>query len=320
MHSKIAQSGTMELQDVTGLQFDDLAARFSPYNWEEFFARIPIEEQKETKFAYDAQQTIDGYLPKGKGLTIQKMLDNHPFGHLIAENMKRVVGLTPVHVVHHIAYDNGDEASLIHKLLHVDVQDEEDEEGDINKGPFHTHRLFALQGLGRTACVIELFLGSADSNCFSVPRWKELLLFTIDNFEDGTFQYSSTEADRLCVTNGIIAIPAFMTVALTRAHSTDSKVLCMAAVGAIRHVLEEEDEIVQQDMVMHLKYIPQWLFLVSKVSPTSNTFGIEVDWLDRGDNTSWLHDDDFNRRFRRADKYAFELEDTTLHRPDLEFL
>ena len=137
MHSKIAQSGTMELQDVTGLQFDDLAARFSPYNWEEFFARIPIEEQKETKFAYDAQQTIDGYLPKGKGLTIQKMLDNHPFGHLIAENMKRVVGLTPVHVVHHIAYDNGDEASLIHKLLHVDVQDEEDmeedEEGDIKK-------------------------------------------------------------------------------------------------------------------------------------------------------------------------------------------
>ena len=112
-----------------------------------FFSRIPIEEQKETKFAYDAQQTINGYLPCGKGMTIQKMLDNHPFGHLIAENMKGVlVGLTPVHVVYHIAYDNGDEASLIHQLLHVEVQDEEneedmeeDEEGDIKIGPFQTH-------------------------------------------------------------------------------------------------------------------------------------------------------------------------------------
>ena len=74
-------------------------------------------------------------------MTIQKMLDNHPFGHLIAENMKGVVGLTPVHAVHHIAYDNGnEEASLIHQPLHVEVQDEEDkedmeedEEGDIKK-------------------------------------------------------------------------------------------------------------------------------------------------------------------------------------------
>ena len=181
--------------------------------------------------------------------------------------------------------------------------------------------MFALQGLGREASAIELFLGSADSNCFSVPRWEEVLLFTIDNLEDGTFQYSLKEADRLCVTNGIIAIPPFMTVALMRAHSTDSKVLCMAAVEAIRHILEEEDEIVQQDMLMHLKYIPQqWLFLVSTVSPRSNTFGIEVDRLHRGDNSYWLHDDDFNRRFGRANNYAFELEDTTLHRPDLVFL
>ena len=73
------------------------------------------------------------------------MLNNHPFGHLIAENMKGVVGLTPVHVVHHIAYDNGDEASLIHQLLHVEVQDkedeegmEEDEEGDIKRHIPHT--------------------------------------------------------------------------------------------------------------------------------------------------------------------------------------
>ena len=59
------------------------------------------------------------------------MLDNHPFGHLIAENMKGVIGLTPVHVVHHIAYDNhGDEASLIHQLLH--------EDGDIKRPIPHT--------------------------------------------------------------------------------------------------------------------------------------------------------------------------------------
>ena len=63
--------------------------------------------------------------------------------------------------------------------------------------------------------------------------------------------------------NGIIAIPPFMTVALMRAHLMDSKVLCVAAVEAIRHILEEEDKIVQQDMLMHLEYIPQWLFLVS---------------------------------------------------------
>ena len=123
---------------LQGLPFDVLAARIPPFNWEEFFARIPIQEQKETKFAYDAQQTIYGYLPRDKGMTIQKMLDNHPFGHLIAENMnKGVVGLTPVHVVHHIANDNGNEASLIYQLLHVEEEDkddgedmEEDEEGD----------------------------------------------------------------------------------------------------------------------------------------------------------------------------------------------
>ena len=45
----------MELQDVAGLPSDVLAARKKPFTWEEFFARIPIQEQKETKFAYAAQ-------------------------------------------------------------------------------------------------------------------------------------------------------------------------------------------------------------------------------------------------------------------------
>ena len=49
VQSKIPQSGTVELQDVAELPFDVLAARIPPFNWEEFFARIPIEEQMLSK-------------------------------------------------------------------------------------------------------------------------------------------------------------------------------------------------------------------------------------------------------------------------------
>jgi hypothetical protein len=100
------------------------------------------------------------------------------------------------------------------------------------------------------AKAIDLFTGSADNNCFNVPTWEELLLFTIENFDDGTFQDNWREANLLHVHNGIIAIPPFMTLALTRANSTDPRVLLMAAVEAIRLVLEndrpEEDEIQQR--------------------------------------------------------------------------
>jgi hypothetical protein len=183
--------------------------------------------------------------------------------------------------------------------------------------------VFALQGLGRKANAIELFLGSADSNCFSVPRWEELLLFTIDNLRDDTFQYLWIEGDRLHVTNGIIAITPFMTLALTHSNSTDPRVLLTAAVEVIRHVLEhevEEDEVMQQDMLLYLKYIPQWLFLALRLSLIDNSFGIAVDWLDRGDNTFWLHEPQFNLRRGRANNYAIELQDTNLHPPDLVFL
>jgi hypothetical protein len=240
------QSGRMELQDVAKLPFDVLSARIKPCTMEKFFARIPIQEQKETKFAYDAQLRIEGYLPRGVGLTTHKMLESHPFGHLIADNTKGVIGMSPVHVAHHIAYDCGNEVSLIYQLLHV----EEEDDDDMVERPLHTHSLFVLQGLGREANAIELFV-SSDYNCFCVPRWdEELLLFTIDNLRDGAFQYSHTQADRLSVTNGIIAIPPFMLkLTLMRANSTDSKVLCLAAVEAIRNVLEnevEEEEFMQQ--------------------------------------------------------------------------
>ena len=80
MQCKILQSGRMELQDVAGLPFDVLAACIQPFNWEEFFSCIPIQEQKETNFAYDAQQRIEGYLPRDTGVTTPKMLESHPFG------------------------------------------------------------------------------------------------------------------------------------------------------------------------------------------------------------------------------------------------
>ena len=140
--------------------------------------------------------------------------------------------MSPVYVVHHIAYDCGDEASLNHQLvLHVDADDndddyddsEEEDDNNIDEGPLHTHSLFAFQGYGREAKAIELFV-SIDYDCFSVPRCDELLLlFTLDNLQDGTFQHCETQGDRLSVTNGIIAIPPFMTVALMPANSSDSK-------------------------------------------------------------------------------------------------
>jgi hypothetical protein len=100
MQCKISQSGRMELQDVVGLPFDIFVARIKPFTWEEFFARIPIQEQKETHFAYDAHQLqIEGYLPRGVGVTIHKMLEKHSFGHLIAENTKGVLRMSPVFCV-----------------------------------------------------------------------------------------------------------------------------------------------------------------------------------------------------------------------------
>jgi hypothetical protein len=195
-----------------------------------------------------------------------------------------------------------------------------------------THRLYALRGLGTEAKAIELFTGSADNNYFNVPSWEELLLFTIENFDDGTFQFNWREAERLSVRNGIIAIPPFMTLALMRANSTDPRVLLMAAVDAIRLVLEnfrpEEDAIQHRYRLMELEYIPQWLFLASNrisdeelmkwldlhvcdkrtcwecvprysmLAPDEeDDFGIGAEWLDVYDKTS------------RGNQYAIALQD-----------
>ena len=91
MQCKKSQSGRTDLQDVAGLPFDVWAARIKPFTWEEFFFCIPIQEQTGTNFAYDAQLKIEGYLHRGAGVTIHKMLESHPFGHLIADNTKGVL-------------------------------------------------------------------------------------------------------------------------------------------------------------------------------------------------------------------------------------
>ena len=80
------------------------AVTASPRDWEEFLARIPIEEQKETGYAYEAQVSIVDHEPRY--FTIEKWIENHPFGHLIAEWEKGVRGMRRIHVIHHIAYDN----------------------------------------------------------------------------------------------------------------------------------------------------------------------------------------------------------------------
>jgi hypothetical protein len=124
-------------------------------------SRIPIQEQKETNFAYDAQRKIEGSLPRGVGVTIHKMLAGHSFGHLIAENTKGVLQMSPVYVVHHIAYDCGDEASLIHQRRHVDADgnddddddddsEEEDKNNTMDEGLLHTQH----------ACLTRIWKGS----------------------------------------------------------------------------------------------------------------------------------------------------------------
>ena len=71
------------------------AVTASRRNWEEFFARIPIEEQKERRYAYEAQESIAGNLPRHGVLTIEKMLENHPFGHQLMMSLDRAQQMGP---------------------------------------------------------------------------------------------------------------------------------------------------------------------------------------------------------------------------------
>jgi Ankyrin repeats (3 copies) len=302
-------------------------------NWEEFFARIPMEQQRETRYAYEAEDAIDGPFPRGT--TLANVLGNHPFGHLVAEWKGGIMGMKPIHVVHHIAYDNGDETSLITKHL-----------GRVGC----TGYLYALQGLGTDAKVIGLYTGNDDYDCLDVPTWEELLLFTIESFDDGTFRYNKEDPQRLHICEGIIALPPFMTLALTHANSSDPRVLLMAAVQAIRVVLEndvaEEDEIEERYRLMELEYIPQWLFLESSRRSAEqirqwldlhvceknpcwecvkgysipdpddvDDSGIAVEWFDGYDSTSSIPEVNYNWRHARANQYGIALENNVLKWP-----
>jgi hypothetical protein len=130
---------------------------------------------------------------------------------------------------------------------------------------------------------------------------------------------------RLSISDGIIAIPLFMRLALMRASSSYSKVLCLAAVEAIKHVLEieaEDEEVIQQYVLIDLIYIPQWLFLVSRRSLFYASIGVGVDWLLEGTaEGGWLYSLDYSPpHHRHANENAMELEHAKLHHPELQFL
>jgi hypothetical protein len=109
--------------------------------------------------------------------------------------------------------------------------------------------------------------------------------------------------------------PPFMTVALMRANTSNSTVLCLAAIEAIKHVLENEapdDEADKQRMLRQLIYIPQWIFLVSRNvlrEPdyvVDRSIWISIDWYASNpsptypENASWL------KKHCRAREYAWK--------------
>jgi hypothetical protein len=93
-----------------------------------------------------------------------------------------------------------------------------------------------------------------------------LVRFTIKDLREKNCQYSLEEEQdkETWFANGIIAIPPFVTAALMHANSTDANDLFLVIVNAIKEVLEMEadNEEAKKNMLSHLVYIPQWLFMV----------------------------------------------------------
>jgi hypothetical protein len=134
---------------------------------------------------------------------------------------------------------------------------------------------------------------------------------TTDNICSPKFWYN-TRAVLVEFMDAIVAIPPFMTVALMRANTSDSTALCLAAIEAIKHVLENEadDKEDKQRMLRQLICIPQWLFLVSRNVlrepdyPVDRSIWISIDWhadlsFEAPENRSWL------KKYCRARRYAF---------------
>ena len=317
-----------------------------PGTWAAFFESIPMEIQKKDDFAYRAHQETSREVDVDtRSKTKEGRLGEHIFGHLVAEQpFRRLLGptdsrveptLKPVHVVHHMAYDCGDPTSFVHDLMDVywieehdkkytklhdkrhdepDKQvtkkrkvDEEDEEDEEIR---HTNMLVALQGSGKDSEPLEIRF-SNDYFTAKAPCWDDLLLLTTDNICSPKFRYYMNAVQVQCM-DAIVPIPPFMIVALMRASTSYSTVLCLAAIEAIKHVLENEadDEEDKQRMLRHLIYIPQWLFLVSRNvlrepdSLVDRSTWISIDWHGNPDpqypeNASWL------KKYNCAQRYAF---------------
>ena len=106
--------------------------------------------------------------------------------------------------------------------------DEEDEEIR------HTNMLLALHGSGKESEPLEIRFSD---NYFTAkaPCWDDLLLLTTDNICSPKFRYYMNAVRVQCM-DAIVPIPPFMTIALMRASTSDSTVLCLAAIEAIKHV------------------------------------------------------------------------------------
>jgi hypothetical protein len=203
------------------------------------------------------------------------------------------------------------------KKRKVDEEDEEDD-GDIVLGPeFYeteirfTNMLMALHGSGNDSESLEIRFCN-DCSFAKAPCWEDLLLLTTDNICSPKFRYY-TRAVLVEFTDAIVAILPFMTVALMRANTNNSTVLCLAAIEAIKHVLENEADDEEEDkqcMLRQLIYTPQWLFLVSRnvlrepFYAVDRTVWISIDWyadlsFEAVKNRSWL------KKHRRARRYAF---------------
>jgi hypothetical protein len=128
-----------------------------PGTWEAFFTTIPIETQKQECFASRAQTRLVEYLAPELGKTRQETrLAEHILGHLIAAEAFRGRGsvVSPVHVVHHMAYDCGDPNSFISQVM--DVADEEYDEDEFDDEEPCNWCLYARQGSGRTSQTVEI--------------------------------------------------------------------------------------------------------------------------------------------------------------------
>jgi hypothetical protein len=158
------------------------------------------------------------------------------------------------------------------KKRKVDEEDEDDDCDIVVLDPeFHetkirfTNMLMALHGSGKDSEPLAICFSNDHFTAKAPCCWDDLLLLTTDNICSPKFWYYM-KAVRVECMDAIVPIPPFMTVALMRANTSNSTVLCLAAIEAIKHILENEadGEEDKKRMLRDLIHILQWLFLVSR--------------------------------------------------------